>query len=40
MGKKLLVTMGWEAGWAPEMDWMLWRIEKSLYHPKDQTPTV
>jgi hypothetical protein len=22
--------IGWEAGWAPELLWMLWRSEKSL----------
>jgi hypothetical protein len=29
-GKQLLVPIGYEAGWAPEPVWTLWRGEKSV----------
>jgi hypothetical protein len=27
LGKDLMVSIGQEAGWAPELGWMLWRKE-------------
>jgi hypothetical protein len=29
-GEKASVTIGWEAGWAPEPDWTMWRSENSF----------
>jgi hypothetical protein len=31
-GKEFLVTSGYEAGYASELDWMRWRGEKSCLH--------
>jgi hypothetical protein len=30
LGKSPLVSTGWEAEWAPEPAWMLWKTEKTL----------
>jgi hypothetical protein len=38
-GKSVLVLTGYEAGWAPEPVWTLWR-EKNLAPDGVRTPTV
>jgi hypothetical protein len=37
-GKESTVPTEQEAGWASELVWMLWRIEKPLAPARNQTP--
>jgi hypothetical protein len=39
-GKEHQVTIGYEAGWAPERIWMLWSRDTSLASAGDRTPPV
>jgi hypothetical protein len=37
-GKQLPLAIVYEAAWAQEQVWMLWRREKSLSHTENRTP--
>jgi hypothetical protein len=37
---KAPVPMGWEAGWAPESSWIIWRREGSLASAGNRNPVV
>jgi hypothetical protein len=39
-GKEPSVTVGWEAGWAPEPVWTLWSTEESLTPAGNRTLAV
>jgi hypothetical protein len=39
-GKEPTVSIGYEAEWAPESVWTLWRIEKSLVPAGNGTPAL
>jgi hypothetical protein len=39
-GKHHAVTRGYEAGWAPELFWELWKGEKSLASAWNRTPSL
>jgi len=36
-GKEPLVPIKYEAGWVPELVWILWRRDKSLDYARNQT---
>jgi hypothetical protein len=38
LGKELVVCIGYEAGWMPELVWMLWSRKKSLAPTENRTP--
>jgi hypothetical protein len=40
LGKEPLVFIGKEAGWTPELVWMLWRRGKSLSPARNRTSTI
>jgi hypothetical protein len=39
-GNEPLVPIGQEAGWAPELVWMLWSRWSPIYPSNNQTPAV